>query len=210
MNARELQDMLVGISEQILTQTEHLCQLDSFIGDGDHGITVERGFKAVLQTLSQPAGETPAEVLKATGDALVNAMGGAIGPILGSFFKGGCKKLAGAQEMGVDEFETMFTSGLRQVKLIGEAKEGDRTLVDALSPACDAFSAAKAEGCTLQACMARAAEAAEKGAQETKNMVARKGRARFLGEKSRGYVDAGATTMSLIIRGMSDALGRMA
>lgn len=210
MNTQELQNMLVGISEQILTQTEHLCQLDSFIGDGDHGITVERGFKAVLQTLSQPVGETPAEVLKATGDALVNAMGGAIGPILGSFFKGGCKKLTGAQDMGVDEFETMFISGLRQVKLIGEAKEGDRTLVDALSPACDAFSAAKAENCTLSECMARAAEAAEKGAQETKNMVARKGRARFLGEKSRGYVDAGATTMSLIICGMSDALNRMA
>ncbi|MGN0996901.1 MAG: dihydroxyacetone kinase subunit DhaL [Candidatus Ventricola sp.] len=202
--------MLTRISEQILTQTEHLCQLDSFIGDGDHGITVERGFKAVLQTLAQPAGETPAQVLKATGDALVNAMGGAIGPILGSFFKGGCKKLADVQEMDAAEFETMLASGLRQIKLIGEAKEGDRTLVDALSPACDAFTAARAEGCPLKQCMARAADAAEKGAQETRNMVARKGRARFLGEKSRGYVDAGATTMSLIIRGMSDYMNAMA
>ena len=140
MNTQQLQEMFVVTAKEMMTHTEELCKLDSYIGDGDHGTTIERGFKAALEAVEGKTFEKPAEVLKATGDAIMNTTGGAIGPILGSFFRGGCKKLADAAEMDAAEFEIMFTSGLRQVKLIGEAKEGDRTLVDALSPACTAFA----------------------------------------------------------------------
>lgn len=203
VNTQQFQNMLVHTAKEMMTHTEELCALDSYIGDGDHGMTIERGFKAVLDAIEGKDFDRPADVLKATGTAIMSTTGGAIGPILGSFFRGGCKKLADVTEMEVPEFDIMFSSGLRQVKLIGEAQEGDRTLVDALSPAAAAFSAAREAGLSLQDCLCRAADAAQAGALETKNMVAKKGRAKFLGEKSLGYVDAGATSMSLIIRCMS-------
>lgn len=208
MTTQELRDMMLNTAAHLTSHTEMLCKLDSFIGDGDHGITVERGFKAVEAALKDASFDLPADVLKTVGDSLVNAMGGAIGPILSSVFCGCVKKLGATPTMDVDEFDLFFTAGLRRVKLIGEAAEGDRTLVDALSPAAQAFSAAKAEGLSLKECMARAADAAEQGKENTKTMVAKRGRARFLGEKSLGYVDAGATTMSLIVRSMSDYLNQ--
>ncbi len=206
MNAQELQKMLVTVANEMTQHTQELCQLDSLIGDGDHGMTVERGFKAVLAAIENADFEAPAQVLKATGDALVSSMGGAIGPIMGSFFRGGCKKLADVKDMDAAAFELMLTSGLRQIKLIGEAEEGDRTLVDALAPAVRAFAEARESGAELSGCMEKAAAAAEEGALNTKNMVAKKGRAKFIGEKSLGHVDAGATSMSLILRSMSDYL----
>jgi len=208
MTTQQLQDMFVVLAKEMMTHTDELCKLDSYIGDGDHGTTIERGFKATLEAIEGKTFEKPAEVLKATGDAIMNTTGGAIGPILGSFFRGGCKKLANAEAMDTAEFEIMFASGLRQVKMIGEANEGDRTLVDALSPAAAAFSAAKEAGLSLGECLAKAADAAEAGAQETKNMIAKKGRAKFLGEKSLGYVDAGATSMSIIIRTLSNYVNK--
>lgn len=204
MTTQQLEEMLGFVSKEMKTHTQELCQLDSYIGDGDHGMTIERGFTAVEQALEKGGYQTPAEVLSAVGNAIMGTTGGAIGPILGSFFRGGCKKLAGAEEMGIEQFDILFSSGLRQVKLIGEAKEGDRTLVDALSPAAAAYSQAMACGADLGTCLDKAATAAAEGAANTKNMVAKKGRAKFLGEKSLGYVDAGATSMSLIIRAMSD------
>ena len=185
MTTQQLQDMFVVLAKEMMTHTDELCKLDSYIGDGDHGTTIERGFKAALEAIEGKTFEKPAEVLKATGDAIMNTTGGAIGPILGSFFRGGCKKLANAETMDTAEFEIMFASGLRQVKMIGEA-------------------AAKEAGLSLGECLAKAADAAEAGAQETKNMIAKKGRAKFLGEKSLGYVDAGATSMSIIIRTLSN------
>ena len=204
MTTQEIQQMMLSVAEEMTRHTEMLCELDSYIGDGDHGITIERGFKAVLEQIDGKSFETPVSVFVAAGDAFMNTTGGAIGPLMGSFFRGARKKLAEAREWGTEEFEVFLSSGLRQIKLVGEANEGDRTLVDALSPAVDAYSKARAEGAALDECMKKAADAAEAGAQTTKNMIAKKGRAKFLGEKSLGYVDAGATSMSLLIRTMSN------
>lgn len=204
MTLKQFEQMLLFVAQEMQAHTQELCQLDSYIGDGDHGMTIERGFKAVEESIHEETFETPGDMLKTVGNAFMNAAGGAIGPILGSFFRGGYKKLTDAKEMSTDEFEIMLTAGLRQVKMTGEAKEGDRTLVDALSPACNAYTEAKAAGGDLKACLLKAAEAAEAGAESTRNMVAHKGRAKFLGEQSLGYVDAGATSMSIILRAMSN------
>ena len=206
MNAEQIKKMILTVAEELPKHTLELCALDGKVGDGDHGLTVERGFKAVMEVLNANEYETPAQLFKSCGDTLMNTMGGAIGPILGSFFRGGNKKLKDIKEFGIDEFEILLQGGLKQIQLIGEAKEGDRTLVDALAPAVRAFSAAKEEGAELKDCMEKAAIAAEEGAQNTKNMIAKKGRAKFLEEKSLGYVDAGATTMSIILRSMSNFL----
>ena len=208
MNVQQVKDMVLTVSEEMTKHTHELCALDAKVGDGDHGLTVERGFKAVQEQLNANVYERPADLLKDCGDTLMNTMGGAIGPILGSFFRGGNKKLKDLDEFGTNEFETLLNGGLRQIQLIGEAKEGDRTLVDALAPAVRAYVEAKEGGAELKQCMEKAASAAEEGAENTKNMIAKKGRAKFLEEKSLGYVDAGATTMSIILRAMSNYLNQ--
>ena len=199
MNARS---MLFAICDEIIPQSAMLCRLDSHVGDGDHGVTVERGFRAVRARLEDCDTEIPSEVMRLAGDALAESMGGAIGPILGGFFSGAVKKLSGAQQMGVPEIEILVTSGLRRVCLIGGAQEGDRTLVDALAPAQRALVQAASAGKGLTDCLQDALAAAKQGAENTKAMVARHGRAKFLGEKSKGYVDAGAVSMCIIIEAM--------
>jgi dihydroxyacetone kinase phosphoprotein-dependent L subunit len=209
MQTKEFQQMILSVAEQLTAQKELLCKLDSFVGDGDHGLTVERGFKAVQAALTDRVLETPAQVLQEAANALVDSMGGAIGPIIGGFFEGSVKKLGDVREMGTAEMELMLTAGLRRIQLIGGAAEGDRTLVDALSPATAAFSQCAKEGGSLSQCMEKAAQAGEAGAESTRHMVAKQGRAKFLGEASLGHVDAGATTMSILLRTMSDEIRRL-
>lgn len=209
MNTDQMKIMFLSVAHEMKNHTQELCRLDSYIGDGDHGITIERGFSAVENVITNQSFEKPAELLKCIGDTIMNTTGGAIGPILGTFFSGGCKKLADVLEMDIEAFGIMLNTGLKKIKMIGEANEGDRTLVDALSPACAAFNSAKDEGNDLKMCMLCAAEAAEKGVESTRNMIAKKGRAKFLGEKSIGYVDAGATSMSIIIRSISNYIVQM-
>ena len=199
MNASNIKDMFLEVSTKIQTQEEMLCKLDSYVGDGDHGVTVARGFKQVHEVLEANTYDCPADVFKAIGDTLTDAMGGAIGPIIGSLFLAGVKKTADKTDFDATDFVFMFEKGLKRIQLIGEAKLGDRTMVDALSPAVDAMKAAVDNGGDLKACFMAGKEAAIAGAESTKEMVATKGRAKFLQEKSLGYVDAGATTVSLII-----------
>lgn len=197
-------EMIQAVCEETINAREELCRLDGFVGDGDHGFTVERGFKAVRNMISCASFDTPRAVLEATGDELADTMGGAIGLIIGGLFTGGAEAMDDAEAIGTEDFYTLFSSGLKEIKMIGGATEGDRTLIDALSPACDAYKAAMDEGCSLAECMEKAADAAKAGSDSTANMVAKKGRAKFLQEESRGYVDAGSVTMSIIIRAMSD------
>lgn len=208
MNAEQVKDMMLVVSKNLISKKEELCKLDGFIGDGDHGLTVERGFKAVEQVLMEQDFPTPKKVFETTGQTLADAMGGAIGLILGSLFLGGSEGQGDEDNFNVGEFEKLFGDGLSKIQEVGQAKEGDRTLVDALAPALRAFSSEKEKGGDLQTCMKEAARAAGEGAENTKNMMAKKGRARFLREKSLGYVDAGATTMKITISSMSEYLNR--
>lgn len=208
MNAEAIRNMMIRVSDEVVGQEETLCKLDSFIGDGDHGVTAARGFAAVKKGMEQETFEEPAQVMARVGEILADTMGGAIGPIIGALFTGGAAHLKESADWGSPEFAVMFADGIQRIKLIGGAKEGDRTLVDALSPAADVLKECAADGKDLRTSMAEAALAAEKGAQSTKEMVAKKGRAKFLGEKSKGYVDAGATTMYLVVKAMSEYMGQ--
>lgn len=204
MDTLSVKKMILAVCQTEIDNKEELCRLDGFVGDGDHGYTVERGFSAVKSMLETTDFETPGQLFSAVGDTLSEAMGGAIGLILGGMYTGGAKKIIGKAEIGTADCRTFLEDGLNEVKNIGGAKEGDRTLIDALSPAVDAYKTAENKGQSLAECWAQAAFAADKGSKSTANMVAKKGRAKFLQEKSLGYVDAGATTVKLMIEAMSE------
>ncbi|MEE0745679.1 MAG: dihydroxyacetone kinase subunit DhaL [Anaerovoracaceae bacterium] len=208
MNTAETVKMLKSVADTAIGAREELCKLDSYVGDGDHGFTVERGFSAVKSMLEETDFNSSKEAFEATGDELADTMGGAIGLIIGGLFTGGAEAMESREDFDTEDMYTLLSAGLEEIKLVGGAKEGDRTLIDALSPACDAFKAAMDQGKTLSECISCAADAAEKGAEATADMVAKKGRAKFLQEESKGYVDAGAVTMSKIIRAMSDYISK--
>lgn len=207
MKADEIKAMMVGVCNKLISEEHRLCELDSYIGDGDHGVTVARGFQAVKEKLEKEVYTYPEEIFETVGHALSVTMGGAIGPLLGGLFSAGTKKLGEKKDFSCQEFLTIFEEGLKRIQLLGGAKVGDRTMVDALAPAVAAMRQMCDAGAPLADVINKAAEAAVLGAEHTKELMAKKGRARFLGEKSLGYVDAGATTISLILLGMREYIG---
>lgn len=204
MNTAEVKEMVLYICEKEIRSKEELCRLDSFVGDGDHGYTVERGFQAVRDTVMKKEYHSPKEVFEDMGDVLAESMGGAIGLIIGTLFSGGVLELDDKPKMDKADFSEFFNTGLGEIKMIGGAKEGDKTLIDALSPAAEEFQKAVREGRDMKECFRLAAKAAREGSDSTKDMISKKGRSKFLQEKSRGYIDAGSVTMAVIIEAMRD------
>lgn len=203
MNTENTVKMILAICDKTISARDELCKLDSFVGDGDHGFTVERGFSKVRKEITEQSFQSPKEALAFAGDTLSEAMGGAIGLIIGGLFTGGAENLTD-DEMDTQAMGGFLCGGLEEIKLVGGASEGDRTLIDALSPACDAYRSELDSGADMAQCLDKAALAAEKGAQSTANMIAKRGRARFLKNESLGYVDAGAVTMSKVIAAMHE------
>ena len=203
MDAKKVKDMMLAVSQAEIDSKDELCRLDSFVGDGDHGYTVERGFSAVKDALQSKEFATPGEVFSAVGDTLAEAMGGAIGLIIGGLYTGGSFGMEGKAALDAEGFAAFLEDGLNEIKMIGGAKEGDKTLLDALSPAVTAYKEALAAGGDLKSCIAAAAKAGRAGSDATYNMVAKKGRAKFLQDKSSGYIDAGSVTMSIILESMA-------
>jgi dihydroxyacetone kinase phosphoprotein-dependent L subunit len=204
MQVKEIKEMFIALSDEMVNKQDELCKLDSYVGDGDHGITVARGFKEVKNVLLKKDFTLPKEIFKNVGDTLALSMGGAIGPILGSLFNAGYKQFSESLDYDVPEFAFVFEKGLDRIQLIGGAKVGDRTMVDAISPAVESMKNSVLLRDSLKTCFSKAALAAQKGKEGTKDLVAKKGRAKFLQSKSKGYVDAGATTSYYIIKFMSN------
>lgn len=203
LNKEQFAAMLDAVCTNIIQNEQMLCTLDSYVGDGDHGVTVARGFTAVQNKLPDLAGSSIACLLETAGDTLAETMGGAIGPIFGSIFSA-MGETCTTEVVGAAEMAAMLAEGLDSVMLIGGAQPGDRTLVDALAPAVEAAKVVVAEGGDLSLTLRKAAEGAKAGAQSTKDMVAKKGRAKFLQDKSKGYQDAGATSLELVVEAMAD------
>jgi phosphoenolpyruvate---glycerone phosphotransferase subunit DhaL len=182
---------------------EKLTELDSAIGDADHGINMDRGMTAVLKALEE---DTPAALLKRTGMTLVSTVGGASGPLYGTAFLRMATAAGDAGELDAQGFANALRAGLDGVVARGKAEAGDKTMVDALAPAVDTLDAALAGGAALGPALQAAMQAAEKGRDGTIPMVARKGRASYLGERSAGHQDPGATSVTLLITAAATAL----
>lgn len=184
-------------------QRDYLTSLDAAIGDADHGINMDRGFTAVLAKLQDMTDADIGTILKTVGTTLVSTVGGASGPLYGTAFLRAGIALAGKQELMAADVADGLSAALEGIVARGHAQRGEKTMVDALGPAVDAFNASVAQGQDLATALAAATAAAETGMQQTIPMVATKGRASYLGERSAGHQDPGATSVVLLLRAMS-------
>jgi dihydroxyacetone kinase-like protein len=183
---------------------DELVELDRAIGDADHGENMKRGFTAVLSTLDDKKPETPGAALKTVATTLISKVGGAAGPLYGTAFLRAATALGDRSEMDSEGVVTALRAGLEGVQARGKAEEGDATMVDALAPAVAAAESAAASGADVATVLAAAADAADKGAEATVPLVAHKGRASYLGERSAGHLDPGARSTALLLRAFAD------
>jgi dihydroxyacetone kinase-like protein len=198
--------ILTAAAEAILAEVETLTHADQAIGDGDHGIGMSRGFKAVkvkLAGLTANDGASITQTLGSVGQALMLNIGGSSGAIFGTLFLSGSRAVSG-DKLDAAGFAAFLQTGLEAVQKRGNAKVGDKTMVDALAPAAEAAQA-NAKG-SLTDCLKASAQAAWDGMESTKAMVATLGRAKTLGERAIGHADPGAMSMAFLLRGMADAL----
>ena len=191
----------------IAANKDLLTRLDSAIGDADHGVNMDRGMTAVTATLADEAPGGTGALLKRTGMTLVSTVGGASGPLYGTAFLRMAVAAGDAESLDADAFAKVLRAGLDGVVARGKAEAGDKTIYDALAPAVDALDAALAAGQPLRAALRAAIEAAEAGRDATIPMMARKGRASYLGERSVGHQDPGATSVTLLLVAAGTTLG---
>lgn len=192
-------------SAQVLhEQREYLTGLDAAIGDGDHGINMDRGFTAVMAKLPTVAEADVGTILKTVGTTLVSTVGGASGPLYGTAFLRAGTALAGKQELQPADVVAGLEAALEGVMARGKAQRGEKTIVDALGPAVDALKVSVAAGQPTSEALHAAADAAEQGMAATIPLVATKGRASYLGERSAGHQDPGATSTALLLRAVFD------
>ncbi|MGH9251588.1 MAG: dihydroxyacetone kinase subunit DhaL [Acidimicrobiales bacterium] len=198
-----------GFAALIGENKEQLTQLDAAIGDADHGTNMDRGMTAVLAALD--GGDPPtsaAALFKQVGMTLVSTVGGASGPLFGTFFLRFGTEAGEVAELDPKGFAAALRAGLDGIVARGKAEAGDKTMYDALAPSVDVLDAALDGGEDLATALHAACDAAEAGRDATIPMLARKGRASYLGERSVGHQDPGATSVALLVRTATDALGR--
>lgn len=185
----------------------YLTKLDSEIGDGDHGTNMHRGFGAALERLESAETNSPADVLKAVSMALISKVGGAAGPLYGTAFLRASTALSGKDEISPSDAAEALEAALGGIKQRGKAAVGDKTIVDALEPAAQAAAeAAEADGASVASVFRAAADAAEEGAESTVPLVAKRGRASYLGQRSAGHRDPGATSTQMLLDAAARAL----
>ncbi|HEX5156979.1 MAG TPA: dihydroxyacetone kinase subunit DhaL [Ktedonobacterales bacterium] len=187
-------------AQRLHEQREYLTGLDAAIGDGDHGINMDRGFKAVLDKLPGVAEADIGTILKTVGSTLVSTVGGASGPLYGTAFLRAGIALAGKQELQPMDVAAGLDAALEGIIARGRAQAGEKTMVDALAPAIKAFKVTLAVDRPLQDALLAGADAAQQGAEATIPLVATKGRASYLGERSAGHQDPGATSVAVLLR----------
>jgi phosphoenolpyruvate---glycerone phosphotransferase subunit DhaL len=197
----QVTDWVRRFAAEVGERKGELTKLDQAIGDGDHGTNMDRGLRKAVEKLDGVDGDDIGAALKAVGMALVSSVGGAGGPLYGTFFLQAGQATAGRSELDAEGFAAAVRAGADGVRARGKAEPGDKTMLDALLPAADAL----AQGGGLGEAAARAADAAEEGMRATIPLVARKGRASYLGERSAGHQDPGATSSALLMRAAAEA-----
>jgi dihydroxyacetone kinase-like protein len=201
-----LESWIRAFAAAISAHAEELTRLDSAIGDADHGANMARGMTAVVAKLDEGPqdGTAPGVLLKQVGMTLVSTVGGASGPLYGTFFLRMATAMGDRTELGAAGFAEAFRAGIGGIVARGKAEAGDKTMFDALAPAADALDAALAAGDELGAALRAASHAADAGRDATTPLLARKGRASYLGERSVGHQDPGATTVALLLEAATE------
>lgn len=200
-----LADWIRRFRDVIAEKREWLTELDSAIGDADHGANMARGMDAVVAKLDSGVPDTVDELLKTVGMTLVSSVGGASGPLYGTLFLRMGMAAGPVTELDGAGLGGSLRAGLDGIVARGKAEAGDKTMFDAMAPAVDAFDAAISGGGDLSAATAAAAEAAASGRDATEPLVARKGRASYLGERSAGHLDPGAASTTLLFESLAQA-----
>jgi dihydroxyacetone kinase-like protein len=203
----DLHGWLSEFARLVHENRDMLTQLDSAIGDADHGINMDRGMTAVTEAIAAAELPTVAALFQKVGMTLVTTVGGASGPLYGTFFLRFGTNAGDATSLSPTELAAALRAGQEGVVARGKPELGDKTMYDAMSPAMDACDAALAEGADLGEALARASQAAADGRDATIPMQARKGRASYLGERSVGHQDPGATSTALLFQAAADTLG---
>jgi dihydroxyacetone kinase-like protein len=197
------------IAAAVRAESDYLTQLDAAIGDGDHGVNMNRGFDAVGKALAvQDAGVPPGQLLTIAGKTLVSSVGGASGPLWGTAFRRAGRALGSSPAFAGPELVAALEAAIAGVRELGAASAGDKTMIDALEPAVGALREGLDAGQPLDAALGAAAGAAEAGARATVPMQARKGRASYLGERSIGHQDPGATSAAFVVRALARAVSQ--
>ncbi len=205
MKVEEIKKMVIAACDAIIASEPSLTEIDRKIGDGDHGTGMALGMKTAKEALlAKGSFETVNDVFKTAGMAMLNSMGGASGVIFGSFFLGGIKGKAAITELDGKTFQSIMEGSLDAIKKRGGAGVGDKTMVDALEPAVMAMK--EKDSGSMAEMMEAAATAAAEGVEATKQQIAKFGRAQYLGERAIGFQDAGATSVLILFRAMSDYL----
>jgi phosphoenolpyruvate---glycerone phosphotransferase subunit DhaL len=193
-------------AEYLAENKEYLTKLDSEIGDADHGANMHRGFQAVINKDAELQGKDIGSLFKTVAMTLISTVGGAGGPLYGTFFLQASTSAAAKSELTAEEFVSTLEKGLAGVISRGKAQVGDKTMIDAMQPAIKRLRQSLSEGATLSQALAKAAQDAEAGAKSTIPLIARKGRASYLGERSAGHQDPGATSTLLLFRAASETI----
>lgn len=196
--------IIEGMAKKIEAEKDYLTQLDNEIGDGDHGINLARGFEAVEKKLPSLAGGDIGTLLKGVGMQLVSTVGGASGPLYGTAFMKAGMACKGLTELDGPQFVKALEAAVDGIKMRGKATEGEKTMLDALCPALKVMQEEVAAGKSLKEALQDAAAAAEKGVEYTKTIIATKGRASYLGERSLGHQDPGATSSLYLLQVLAE------
>lgn len=201
-------EVILSLIRTIQDNAAYLSDIDGAIGDGDHGINMNKGFTLAEQRL--PEGSVNlAEGLSILGDTLLTDIGGSMGPLYGMLFMDMGDACQGQETVDSATFLTMLQAALSAVQSLGDAKAGDKTLLDTLVPAADAFETSVQAGESFTSALSKMAAAAETGKESTREMVAKIGRASRLGERSRGHLDPGATSCYLLLKAFADSISAL-
>jgi dihydroxyacetone kinase-like protein len=193
-----------SVASVLNENSAYLTELDAAIGDADHGVNMDRGFKAVMNKMPEVNDKDIGTIFKTIGMTLISTVGGAGGPLYGTFFLQVGMKTAGKMELNLTDWTDALEAALNGVVMRGKAELGDKTMVDALTPAVATLKQSISDGQQINKAIELSAEAARQGMEGTVPMVARKGRASYLGERSAGHQDPGATSSFLILKAAAD------
>lgn len=207
LTKQQVVDWLMRCGEVFSRERDFLTQLDTEIGDADHGLNMNRGFNKVMEKLPSVADKDIGFILKNTGMTLLSSVGGASGPLFGTFFIRAAQAANAKQSLDLAELHQMMQEGVEGVVMRGKAEPGDKTMCDVWWPVVESLGQSAQQNLSVAEALQRAADSAERAVESTITMQARKGRASYLGERSIGHQDPGATSVMLMMKTLAEVAG---